>query len=68
MAPTCSLIMWAQHEKLPLIPESAYSPPSGALASPLALSLRLLGAEKGGREVAGWFPSIKVGLSAFNFD
>ena len=59
---------WAQHEQLSLIPAPADSPPSGGCIPPLALSL--LGAvfEKGGREVAGWVPSIKVGLPAFNFD
>ena len=46
--------MWAQHEQLSLIPALADSPPSEALASVLALSLRLLEAEKGGREVASW--------------
>ena len=51
-----------------MIPAPADSPPSEALAPPLALSL--LGAvfEKGGREVVGLVPSIKVGLPAFNFD
>ena len=51
-----------------LIPALADSPPSGALAPQTALSLRLLEAEKGGRQFAGWVPSIKVGLPAFNFD
>ena len=44
--------MWAQHEQLSLILAPADSPPSGALAPPLALSLRLLELEKSGPD---WF-------------
>ena len=44
------------------------SSPSGAHAPPQPFSLLGAVIEKGGREIAGWVPSIKVGLPALNFD
>jgi len=52
----------------PPIPASADSPHLKGCLPSLPLFCGSAVAEKGGREVAGWVPSIKVGLQAFNFN
>ena len=59
--------MSAQPQQLSPLPASADSRHLGRGGPPLALSSGSAVAEKGGREVAGGGPSIKVGLHAFNF-
>ena len=59
--------MSGDHWWNPLLPAPADSPHLRRDALPLALSFRLLAAEKGDLEVGG-SPSIKVGLHPFNFD
>jgi len=60
--------MWAQQAQLSLLPAPADSPPSGGCLPSSVLFSGSAVAEKGGREVAGWVPSIKVGLQAFIFN
>ena len=67
-APTCSHIKSGDNSWSPPIPAPADSPHLKGFLPPTALFSGSAVVEKGGREDAGWVPSIKVGLQAVNFN